>query len=378
MDCSGKAKTVAKISLNFKFDSGTTEVEVSEKDWSKVVPGFFSVPGRGVVFCDEKVDFVGKELVQCLQDFGWKTYLVSFPFGFSGPCGESIKDFGQVLGWYSRLVEMGVDRSSTLFAVGGGTVGDLVGFLAATFHRGIPWVVVPTTLLSQVDSCLGGKVGVNLPEGKNLVGAFHHPKYVLCRTDLLRHLPKREMVSGFGEIFKYGLIYDPAFFFSLEALLADLESGGLGSERALSGLVAQCLRWKAQCVLEDEKDLLGKREVLNFGHTLGHALEAEGGFDTFRHGEAVIIGMRFSLFLSVIRGHLCEDQAKRADLVLKNVKVPDQYREFNPRNLWERVSKDKKVRMGKKRFILLKELGKPILDDEVSRDEFLEAYQEVL
>ena len=202
------------------------------------------------------------------------------------PAGEKSKRVALVEQCYDRLAAHRLERKSFIVALGGGVVGDLAGFVAATYLRGIPFVQVPTTLLAQVDSSVGGKTGVNLKAGKNLVGAFYQPRLVLCDLDTLRTLPRREYVSGLAEVIKYGIIYDAILFAQLERNLPKLLER---DPATLMAVVARCCEIKAEVVGQDETES-GLRAILNFGHTIGHAVENSSGYGKFLHGEAISIG----------------------------------------------------------------------------------------
>src|SRR5215216_6261011 len=210
------------------------------------------------------------------------------------PPGEKSKTLRGVESCFDKLAAHRLERKSFVIALGGGVVGDLAGFVAATYLRGIPFVQVPTTLLAQVDSSVGGKVGVNLKAGKNLVGAFHQPRLVLCDLQTLRTLPSREFRAGLAEVIKYGIIYDAALFQTLERQMSKLLKQ---QPAALAQIVARCCEIKAEVVSQDETES-GLRAILNFGHTIGHALEAISGYGKFLHGEAISIGQVYAARLS--------------------------------------------------------------------------------
>lgn len=273
------------------------------------------------------------------------------------PTGEAAKTLGSVERLYRAMASAALGRDAGLIALGGGAVTDVGGFAAATYLRGIPWISAPTTLLGQVDSGIGGKTGVNLPEGKNLVGAFHQPRAVVCDLDALRTLPERERVSGLAEALKYGLIFEPALWEYMRTRwprLVRLDPS------ALAPVVRRCAAHKLRVVAADERETLGKRELLNFGHTVGHALEAEAGYGRLRHGEAVVWGMRAALALSVAKAGLPWRQARSVGRFLSCVPVPDVGRVDRKRVL-ERMRRDKKARGGAIRFVLLKAIGRPVV-----------------
>lgn len=220
---------------------------------------------------------------------------------------------------WERLAEMNVDRYSVIVALGGGVVGDLAGFIAATYLRGLPFVQVPTTLLAQVDSSVGGKVGINLRCGKNLVGAFWQPKAVLIDPTTLKTLPDREFISGLGEVVKYGMIMDAVF---LEWLETNTQRILAREPEPLSELIARCCRLKADVVERDEYERLGVRAILNYGHTFGHTLEAITEYQEYLHGEAVAIGMNFAARLAVRMRWLDESVAERQQSLLERFGLP--------------------------------------------------------
>lgn len=280
------------------------------------------------------------------------------------PSGEAAKSWDAVEDLMTSMLAAGLGRDSAIVALGGGSVTDAAGFAAAIYQRGIPWVSVPTTLLGQLDSGLGGKTGINLAGGKNLAGAFHRASAVVCDPETLESLPPRERVSGFAEALKYGLVFDP----SLWRLMVRNWGALLAGDSALTGrVVRRGASWKRRIVARDEHETKGPRELLNFGHTLGHALESASGLGALRHGEAVIWGMRAALRLSVSRAGLSPAAALEADRFLASLPVPVP-RRIEPKRLVELARRDKKARGGRARFVLLKALGRPttvFVDDEL-------------
>ena len=208
------------------------------------------------------------------------------------PAGEESKTLATVSTFYGTCVDRGLDRKSLIVALGGGVTGDMAGFLAATYMRGIDFIQIPTSLLAQVDSSVGGKTGVDLPEGKNLVGAFKQPLHVLIDVNTLKTLPRRELLSGLAEVVKYGVSLDEAFLSYLENHVDAIV--GLDAEACAYAITRSC-ELKAEVVLKDEHDLTGLRAILNYGHTFGHALETLGGYNALTHGEGVAIGMLMAL-----------------------------------------------------------------------------------
>jgi len=234
------------------------------------------------------------------------------------PDGEEAKSLAVAEKLYDRAYTAGLDRQSPVIALGGGVVGDLAGFVAATYMRGVPFVQLPTTLLAQVDSSVGGKVAVNHPRGKNIIGAFYQPKLVLADPDVLTTLEPRELKAGLAEVIKYGVIADAGFFAWLEA---NLEKILAREPEALARAVAVSCRIKAQVVEEDETEQ-DRRAILNFGHTVGHALEAFTGYELYRHGEAVAVGMAVEARIAVALGVFPEKEAARLELLLQRAGLP--------------------------------------------------------
>lgn len=280
------------------------------------------------------------------------------------PAGEKYKRMVEVEKLAVALSEAGADRSSLLVAFGGGIVGDLTGFLAAIYMRGIEFVQVPTTLLAQVDSSVGGKTGVNLTSGKNLVGSFHHPLAVFADIDLLATLPERELRSGLQECIKAGIIADPVLLSYLERhadrILA-LE------EAALTLVLAAAIRMKARVVEQDEREG-GLRMILNYGHTVGHALEAVTHYRSLLHGEAVGWGMLAATELSRMRGLLSTAQAKRIeDLILAYGPLPKV--RVKAQEVFAATGRDKKHRAGKRRFVLAQKPGQAVVVEDVTDEQ---------
>ena len=275
------------------------------------------------------------------------------------PPGEGSKDFAHLERLLDELMEKKLERSTTLVALGGGVIGDLVGFAAAVALRGVDFVQAPTTLLAQVDSSVGGKTAINTRHGKNLVGSFHQPRLVLADCDVLKTLPRREMLAGYAEVAKYGIVGDAAFFAWLEDNAAGVNAGDAA---ALVHAVTVSCRAKARVVAEDEREA-GLREILNFGHTFGHALEAETGFgDALLHGEAVGFGMALAARLSTALGLCPEADAKRIAAHLESAGLPasfaglPQYR-WSAAKLVGHMARDKKVRDGQIAFVLTRGIG---------------------
>ncbi len=270
------------------------------------------------------------------------------------PAGERFKHLNTVAKLYTEFLAAGLDRKGLVVAVGGGVLGDMVGFAAATYLRGIPFVQVPTTLLAQVDASVGGKTGVDLPQGKNLVGAFHQPSAVIIDTGTLRTLPLRELRSGLSEVIKYGIIYDKPFLSSIVTAMPGLLRR---DEALLTAAIARSCEIKAEVVGQDETEQ-GLRAILNFGHTIGHALESVTAYRRFKHGEAIAIGMVAACLLGEelnvtppeVTEQLC-DALQRAHLPLA---FPE---EIDPEAILGAAQRDKKTEDGRLRFVLARQIG---------------------
>ncbi|MEX2164430.1 MAG: 3-dehydroquinate synthase [Sulfuricaulis sp.] len=280
------------------------------------------------------------------------------------PDGEQYKTLEVLSRIFDAMLSAHCDRRTTVVALGGGVIGDMAGFAAACYQRGVSYLQVPTTLLAQVDSAVGGKTGVNHPLGKNMIGAFHQPRAVIIDTDTLRTLPDRELSAGMAEVIKYGLIRDPDFFSWLEA---NLEKLLMLDPEALSFAIHRSCRNKAEVVAADEHES-GVRAILNLGHTFGHAIETGLGYGNWLHGEAIAAGMIMAADLSRRLGWLsASDVARLEDLIQRArlpVRAPAQLQ--TPR-LLELMSVDKKVQQGRLRLVLLKRIGEAVVTDDYPR-----------
>lgn len=270
------------------------------------------------------------------------------------PAGESSKSVAEAERLWGEMLRVGADRRTLVIAVGGGVVGDLAGFIAATFTRGLRLLQIPTTLLAQVDSSVGGKVGVNLPGAKNMVGAFWQPSAVVIDLALLATLPDREYRSGLAEVVKYGVILDAELF---ERLERDAEALSRRDPGALEPVIARCCRLKADVVERDEREETGLRAVLNYGHTFAHALEAETDYGTFLHGEAVSVGMLCASRLAESLGRVPAELTERQRRLLATLGLPVEARGLDRERLLAAMAKDKKVAHGRLRFVLPDRLG---------------------
>ena len=273
------------------------------------------------------------------------------------PDGEAHKDWAALNLIFERLLREGCDRKTVLFALGGGVVGDVTGFAAASYMRGVPYVQVPTTLLAQVDSSVGGKTAINHPLGKNMIGAFYQPQRVLCDLDTLATLPQRELSAGLAEVIKYGPIADGDFLDWIEAHLDALLAR---DPQALAYAVQRSCEIKAAVVAEDERES-GLRAILNFGHTFGHAIEAGLGYGTWLHGEAVACGMVLASELSVQLGLMPADFAARMRRLCERARLPVRAPDLGAERYLELMRVDKKTEAGELRFVLIEALGRATL-----------------
>lgn len=277
------------------------------------------------------------------------------------PDGEQFKTLDQLGAVYDRLLACRHNRTTTLIALGGGVVGDMTGFAAASYQRGVNFIQIPTTLLSQVDSSVGGKTGVNHPLGKNMIGAFHQPQVVLASVDVLSTLPDRELSAGLAEVIKYGLVYDITFLEWLEANIAGL----IGRDTALlSHAIYRSCQLKAEVVAQDEKES-GVRALLNLGHTFGHAIESCQGYGNWLHGEAVAAGTVMAADLSRRLGWICDADYQRVVRIMQAANLPVEAPEgMTADEFMSLMAVDKKVIDGQLRLILLSELGKAVVTDQ--------------
>jgi 3-dehydroquinate synthase len=271
--------------------------------------------------------------------------------------GEHEKTLATFTSVLDRLVDLGFRRDCCLVALGGGVVGDVTGFAAACFQRGVDFIQVPTTLLAQVDSSVGGKTAVNHPRAKNMIGAFHQPIAVIADTDTLRTLPPRELSAGLAEVIKYGLIVDRAFFAWLEGSMSQLRAL---DATALAFAVRRSCEIKAAIVAEDEREH-GRRALLNLGHTFGHALEAIGGYERWLHGEAVAIGTAIAARTSAALGYIGETDCERVERLLSAAGLPTSATGVDPDLLLERMQLDKKADKKGLKLILIEKLGRAVV-----------------
>jgi 3-dehydroquinate synthase len=283
------------------------------------------------------------------------------------PAGEKSKTLKRAGAICDKMIAAGLDRQSFVIGLGGGMIGDISGFVAAIYHRGIPHIQIPTTLLAMVDSSIGGKTGVNTADGKNLIGVFHHPSLVIDDLDVLKTLPRRELSQGFAEIIKHAIVADAKLF----GMLQDWKAS---EAPALEQLVLRNVKIKSKIVAKDEHDLTGKRALLNFGHTVGHAIERAGNYRKFLHGEALSLGIVAACAVSIKRAGLPPKQRDAVIDVLRRFDLPTCLAKNFPRNKIVSAMKfDKKFQGGKIRFVVTPKIGAARIANDVTLDDIREA-----
>lgn len=305
---------------------------------------------RVAVVTDTGVGKIYRErVVETLTAAGFTPWVIEIP------AGEEHKNLAWLAFLYDKLVEGRIERRSPLIALGGGVIGDMAGFAAATFQRGLPFIQVPTTLLAQVDASVGGKTAINHPAGKNLIGAFYQPRLVVIDVDTLKTLPRREFLAGLAEVIKYGVILSPDLFTVLEEQLERLFRF---DSQLLITVIKACCQLKALVVEEDETEG-DYRAILNFGHTMGHAIESATEYKRFLHGEAVAIGMSFAARLSQERELCSAETRERVDRLLKKAGLPVEIpKTLKGGHLLLGIETDKKIAGGKVKFVCIEEIGK--------------------
>jgi 3-dehydroquinate synthase len=287
------------------------------------------------------------------------------------PAGEKSKTLKQAGAICEQMIAAGLDRQSFVVALGGGMIGDISGFVAAIYHRGIPHVQIPTTLLAMVDSSIGGKTGVDTRDGKNLIGAFYQPSLVIDDLDVLKTLPRRQFNQGFAEIIKHAIIADPKMFRVLQSWKA-------GAVPALQRLIKRNIQIKSKIVAKDERDRTGERALLNFGHTVGHAIERAGNYRKFLHGEAVSLGIVAACAISVKRAGLRPDQRAAIVDLLERFGLPTRLRSNFPRKkIFDAIRFDKKFEGGKVRFVVTPRIGTARITNDVTLDDIHEAVKQL-
>lgn len=302
----------------------------------------------------------GKKLLKNFLDESLHAHLIEFP------AGEKNKSRSTKESIENQMLKLGFGRDSCIIALGGGVVGDLAGFIAATYMRGIPYIQVPTTLLAMVDSSIGGKVAVDIIHAKNAIGAFYQPKKVVIDLNFLRTLPKNELINGMAEVIKHALIYDANFFNFLEKNIDKILNRDFD---ALKIAIKRSCEIKSSIVAQDEKER-GMRRILNYGHTIGHSIESALNYK-IPHGQAVAIGMSYAAKLSAKLGFLHEGSVIRQNNLLEYIGMPHRlsHHKLKPKAILEHIQYDKKILNGKINFILLKSIGDAFISDKVSLED---------
>jgi len=303
--------------------------------------------------------------------------------------GERLKSFNNIINLINFMIKKGLARDSIVIGLGGGVIGDFSGFAASIYMRGCGFIQIPTSLLAQVDSSIGGKVGINLKEGKNLVGSFYNPLFVLTDIELLKTLNAREFVAGFSEIIKYGLIFDRNLFDKLNDFFkknvsdekeiidsADVKSLLLSDSQFLHYIITRSIKTKGDIVSQDEreKDL---RMILNFGHTFGHAIETLTGYKRFIHGEAVLLGMKIATELSYLN-QMIDEKEKTSIITFLNRFIIPSIKVLKAKNIFKKIEKDKKKKAGNINYVLLKEIGYAITESNIEKGKVLKSIENVI
>ena len=330
-------------------------------DSGELIQSLSGLGKRCAVITDSTVgDLYAKPLLESLTKSGYEPHLLTIPAGEASKAVSLAEDLCR------QMIRVGCDRHSFVIALGGGVVGDLAGFVAGIFYRGVPYIQIPTTIVSQVDSSVGGKTGVNAAEGKNLIGVFHQPRQVIVDTTALETLPEREFNEGFAEIIKHAAIRDAEMVPLIEAVHKDRTS--------LPDLIARNIGIKAAIVVEDERETTGTRALLNFGHTIGHAIEAAAGYGELFHGEAISLGLIAAAQLSCQHSALTEPDAHKIQELLTLYQLPQKLpNSISTEAVLNYLTRDKKFEEGKIRFVLLRALGDAFVSPTVSLEDIRSA-----
>ena len=312
--------------------------------------------------------FLGDRIKNSLTSSAFRPTLITIP---AGEKSKTLKQAGAIC---DRMIKAGLDRKSFVVGLGGGMIGDISGFVAAIYQRGVPHVQIPTTLLAMVDSSIGGKTGVDTRDGKNLIGAFHPPALVIDDLDLLKTLPRRQFKQGFAEIIKHAIIADAKMFKKVARASGLRLAAGATDVQALLPLIRRNIEIKSKIVAQDERDQTGQRALLNFGHTVGHAIERAGNYRKFLHGEAVSLGIVAACTISMKRAGLPADQSNAIADLLQRFGLPTRLPAKFPRNqIFSAMKFDKKFEAGNVRFIVTPRIGTAYLADNVTFDDIREA-----
>ncbi len=359
----------------------TLKVELGERSYPihigegsiRILPDLlkeFSFSPKAALVSNPTVfNLYGETVMKGLEDAGLKVELILIPDG------EEYKDFLWAYHILSRMLRAGLDRKSCLFALGGGVIGDIAGFSASTYMRGISYVQIPTTLLSQVDSSVGGKTGVNHPIGKNMIGTFYQPRLVLIDPSTLRTLPEREFLAGMAEVVKYGVIRDSSFFDYLRKRYEEILNLNMDG---LEYIIENSCRIKADVVSEDEREA-GLRAILNYGHTIGHAIETATSYRRYLHGEAVSIGMVAEARIAVLLGLMKEEAAAEIENLLQRYGLPVRTeRDLSPDSIIPHLSMDKKAVSGVVKYVLPERIGEVKIHSDIPEEVLRSALSAVM
>ena len=333
----------------------------------KKIPSYLSEYNKG-----QKWVIISQQNIMEIIGYDIEKYLIEKGFDcihFTLPIGEAAKSMNEYNRAISQMIENECDRKTFIVSLGGGAVGDVAGFIASTYMRGIAYIQIPTTLLSMVDSSIGGKTGVNTSEGKNLIGSIYQPRAVFIDQEILKTLPRQEIISGLGEIIKYGAIANQNFFDKVSEWLDDIQNFPYNQA------IEICCKIKADIVSKDEHDF-GVRKILNFGHTIGHALESLYGFKNIRHGEAVALGMICSGYISNKLNKLDKNQYFRLRDTINKLPLPV-LKKFNESQIFDYIKKDKKYENGKLKFIILNQIGNAEITNQVDEKLLLKSLSEL-
>jgi 3-dehydroquinate synthase len=317
---------------------------------------------RCAIICDSNVAPLFADRVEkSLRSARFYPTLIRIP---AGEKSKTLKHAGAIC---DQMIASGLDRRSFVIGLGGGVIGDISGFVAAIYHRGIPHLQIPTTLLAMVDSSIGGKTGVNTRDGKNLIGVIHHPSLVIDDVDVLKTLPKLEFNQGFAEIIKHAIIADAKMFEVLQSWKAS-------DAPILQSLITRNIKIKSKIVAKDERDQTGERAILNFGHTVGHAIERAGSYRKFFHGEAISLGMVAACAISIKKAGLPQDQRDAIVDLLRRLDLPTQLpAKFPRKKIFQALQFDKKFERGKVRFVVTPRIGSAHIASDVTLDDIREA-----
>lgn len=346
-------------SINLKTKNHTYSIKIKENFILNSLKKIISKDDKIIFLIDKKIFYIFKKL----QNYEKQNYILV-------NCSEKIKNFTNYANISEKILKKGIDRKSTIVAIGGGTLGDLSGFVASTILRGINLILIPTTLLSQVDSSIGGKNGINTKSGKNLIGTFYQPKSVLIDPSILSTLSKRELLSGYAEIVKHAIINDQKFFNWLDQNSKKILRL---DKKFISKAIYKSILIKKKYVVRDEKEKLknkNSRAILNFGHTFGHALETFYSYEKkLTHGEAISIGMVIAATISHKLNYLSLNDLKKIKQHFKNNKLPVAEEKMYDKKIFEIIQKDKKSIGGKVNFVLIKSIGSSFLSKKLSLED---------